>query len=208
MRKQGSLTLSKSTNGHQFSLISSLRISPCWVLANLTLPSSSFPPQMPVHRKWWVWEARGIKLVWKASAKSAFENILLGEAVSPSGAGKAGRSAGSLGPTPRSARGQTEMVLSTKQRDSMRIRAFIWSQLPADCSWATDNFLEHNNCHRAWFLLLRFYHLSNTCGVLLYMSKRIFRFHLGSQTSGYPELKSNWRTQMKNQQVNRKQYSK
>lgn len=111
-------------------------------------------------------------------------------------------------PHSQKCQGQTEMVLSTKQRESMRIRAFIWSQLPADCSWATADFLEHNNCHRAWFLLLRFYHLSNTCGVLLHMSKRIFRFHLGSQTSGYPELKSNWRTQMKNQQVNRKQYSK
>lgn len=45
-----------------------------------------------------MWEACGIKLVWKANAKSAFENILSGEAVSVAGAGKAGRSAGSLSP--------------------------------------------------------------------------------------------------------------
>lgn len=98
MRKQGSLTLTKSTNGHQFSFLSPLQISLCQALANLTLPSSFFPPQIPIHRKWWVWEARGIKLVWKVSSKSVFENILLGKAMSAAVAGKAERSAGSPSP--------------------------------------------------------------------------------------------------------------
>lgn len=168
MRKQGSLTLSKSTNGHQLSFLSPLQISPWQALANLILPSHPFLPKSQSTGNGGC--GRHVESIWKASARS-FETILLGEALTAAGAGRAERSAGSLSSLPRTARGQehAEMVLGTKQRESMRSRAFIWSQLSADFSWTTADSLEYNSCCRTWSLLLCFCHLSNTCGVSLCM---------------------------------------
>lgn len=96
-------------------------------------------------------------------------------------------------------------VLSTKQRESLRRWAFIWSELSG--SWATADSLEHNSCCRACHYCCAFA-TSNTCRVPLHVSNGILRSHVRAQTSGCTELlKSNWRTQMKNRQLNRKQYS-
>lgn len=95
MRRWGSLTLSGPTNCYHFAFLFPLQIYPCQVLANLIRPWFS---QIFFHREYWGWEGHGVKLIWKTTAKSAFQNILLRKAISAAGAGKAWRSAGSLSP--------------------------------------------------------------------------------------------------------------
>lgn len=75
MRKQGSMTLSESTSCHQFSFLSLSRYPHAKFQQILSCSSSASPPQTLFHRKCWGWEGHGVKLIWKTTARSAFQKV-------------------------------------------------------------------------------------------------------------------------------------
>lgn len=160
--KQGSLTLSESTNHHQFSFLFPLQMSPWQILATLILPRFTLSSPKPLHRKCWRREECGFKLIWKPTANSALQNIPLGKAISAAGSGKAGRSASSLSPQPQERGTLSAGAWHSAMGPCTASRALVQSQVSADCSWGTSRFFFlQKRFRRACSWLLCFYHLSN-----------------------------------------------
>ena len=150
VRKQGSLTLSESTNCHQFSFLLLLQISPCQALANLILPQFSLSSPNPLPQ-----EMLGMGGMWgqinlENNCKVSISEYPVGESYFCSrgwegteecrlqpqccqGTGTHGARAWHRATGP--------CTWSRAAGPCTWSRAFVQSQLSANCSWGTANFL-------------------------------------------------------------------